>query len=161
MTPLTILSAQPSASCTAAEALVLGGFAALVVAFLLFVPRKVVSFRDFMGGITTGVKSMVPAFIILTLAWTISGVCRDLLMSRGLCEGHVGRKRSSSSSVTRDRLCCSCPAQLCNGDGMGNLRHFNPDRRADMRGNCAAASCCHALRYLGRQRIWRSLFPTF
>ena len=68
-------------NCTAAEALVLGGFAALVVAFLLFVPRKVVSFRDFMGGITTGVKSMVPAFIILPLAWTISGVCRDLLMT--------------------------------------------------------------------------------
>lgn len=68
-------------NCTAAEALVLGGFAALVVAFLLFVPRKVVSFRDFMEGITVGVESMVPAFIILTLAWTISGVCRDLLMT--------------------------------------------------------------------------------
>lgn len=68
-------------NCTASEALVLGGFAALAVAFLLFVPRKVVSFRDFMGGITVGVESMVPAFIILTLAWTISGVCRDLLLT--------------------------------------------------------------------------------
>lgn len=68
-------------NCVAAEALVLGGFAALVVAFLLFVPRRVVKFRDFMAGITMGVKSMVPAFIILTLAWTISGVCRDLLMT--------------------------------------------------------------------------------
>ena len=59
----------------------MGGFGALVVAFLLFVPRVVVRFRDFMGGIGEGVKSMVPADIILILAWTISGVCRDLLMT--------------------------------------------------------------------------------
>ncbi len=68
-------------NCVAAEALVLGGFGALVVAFLLFVPWGVVRFRDFMGGIGEGVKSMVPADIILILAWTISGVCRDLLMT--------------------------------------------------------------------------------
>lgn len=68
-------------NCYAAGALVLGGFAALVVAFVLFIPRGVVSFRDFMSGITEGVKSMVPADIILILAWTISGVCRELLMT--------------------------------------------------------------------------------
>ncbi|MEG0115970.1 MAG: Na+/H+ antiporter NhaC family protein [Hydrogenoanaerobacterium sp.] len=66
-------------NCVAAEALVLGGFAALIVAFVLFVPRKIISFRGFMDGITEGIKSMVPADIILILAWTISGVCRDLL----------------------------------------------------------------------------------
>ena len=68
-------------NCSASEALVIGGFAALVVAFLLFVPRGVVKFRAFMDGIVEGVKSMVPAFVILILAWTISGVCRELLMT--------------------------------------------------------------------------------
>lgn len=68
-------------NCSASPALVLGGFGALVVAFIMFVPRKVVKFSDFMSGVTLGIKSMVPAFIILTLAWTISGVCRDLLMT--------------------------------------------------------------------------------
>lgn len=63
----------------AGPALTLGGFGALVVAFVLFVPRKVLSFKEFMDGIGTGIKSMVPAFVILTLAWTISGVCRQLL----------------------------------------------------------------------------------
>ena len=63
----------------AGRALAIAGFGALVVAFLLFVPRKVLSFKDFMEGISTGVKSMVGAFIILVLAWTISGVCRELL----------------------------------------------------------------------------------
>ena len=68
-------------NCYASGALIIGGFGALIVAFLLFVPRKLVSFRDFMDGITEGVKSMVPADIILVLAWTISGVCRELLMT--------------------------------------------------------------------------------
>ena len=60
-------------------ALAIAGFGALVVAFILFVPRQILDFKEFMEGITIGVKSMVGAFIILTLAWTISGVCRDLL----------------------------------------------------------------------------------
>ncbi len=68
-------------NCVAAEALVVGGFGALVVAFLMFVPRGLINFRDFMGGVGEGVKSMVPADIILVLAWTISGVCRDLLQT--------------------------------------------------------------------------------
>ena len=63
----------------AGPALAISSFASLIVAFLLFVPRKILNFREFMDGIGQGVKSMVGAIIILTLAWTISGVCRDLL----------------------------------------------------------------------------------
>jgi len=72
----------------AGPALALSGFASLIVAFLLFVPRKVLNFREFMDGVGQGVKSMVGAIIILTLAWTISGVCRDLL-STGEYVGEV------------------------------------------------------------------------
>jgi Na+/H+ antiporter NhaC len=60
-------------------ALALGGFCSLIVAFLLYIPRKIINFKEFFTCIGTGIKSMVPALIILTLAWTISGVCRDLL----------------------------------------------------------------------------------
>lgn len=63
----------------ASNSLVLGGFGAIVVTFILYIPRKVLSFSDFMGSVTEGIKMMVPAITILTLAWTISGVCRDLL----------------------------------------------------------------------------------
>jgi Na+/H+ antiporter NhaC len=64
---------------SAGFALALGGFGALIVAFFLFVPRGLISFKDFFTSIGAGVKSMTPAIIILTLAWTISGICRDLL----------------------------------------------------------------------------------
>lgn len=70
---------QAFGNCDASAALVLGGFWALVVTFLLFIPRKLVSFKDFMGGIGEGVKSMVPAYIILTLAWTIGSLCQNYL----------------------------------------------------------------------------------
>lgn len=63
----------------AGSALALSSFVTVIITFLLFIPRKVLSFREFMSCITMGVKSMVDAYIILTLAWTISGVCRDLL----------------------------------------------------------------------------------
>jgi Na+/H+ antiporter NhaC len=56
--------------------LAMGGFGALLVAFFQFVPRKLISFRDFFSVLVKGFKSMVPAIIILTLAWTISGICR-------------------------------------------------------------------------------------
>ncbi len=65
----------------AGTALSLGGFGALFVAFFLFVPRKLMSFPDFFKAVVAGIKSMVPALVILALAWTISGVCRDLLLT--------------------------------------------------------------------------------
>lgn len=66
-------------NCDASAALVLGGFAALVLTFCLYIPRKLLTFHNFMAGITEGVKTMVPAYIILTLAWTIGSMCQDYL----------------------------------------------------------------------------------
>lgn len=62
-----------------AMAITYGAFISIVISFFMFVPRRLLSFKDFMSGINQGIKTMVPAFIILTLAWTISGICRDLL----------------------------------------------------------------------------------
>lgn len=63
----------------AGSALELGAFGALIFSFIYFMCRRVLTFKEFFECIGPGVKSMVPACIILTLAWTISGVCRDLL----------------------------------------------------------------------------------
>ncbi len=71
--------AEAFGDCSSGPALVLGSFVALVWAFVQFVPRRLMTGREFMAGITEGIKSMVPADIILVLAWAISSVCRDLL----------------------------------------------------------------------------------
>ena len=68
-------------SCNAAEALTWGGLCALILAFVMFVPRKLMTLSRFMDGVTEGMKNMVPSCAILVLAWTISGVCRDQLQT--------------------------------------------------------------------------------
>ena len=68
-------------NCNAESALAWSCFGALVVSLIMFVPRKLMTFKQFMDGVVEGIKSMVPACVILLLAWTISGVCRDLLQT--------------------------------------------------------------------------------
>lgn len=84
-----ITLAEAFGNTDAGPALAMSGFFTLFVTFFLFVPRKILSFKEFMTGISTGVKSMVSAYIILTLAWTISGVCRNLLNTGGYVGGLV------------------------------------------------------------------------
>ena len=68
-------------NCTASQALCWGGFGALIVTFVMYIPRKLMTFADFMTGVTKGFQNMVGANAILLFAWTISGVCRDLLQT--------------------------------------------------------------------------------
>ena len=62
------------ANCDASVGLLLGSAAALLITFLLYIPRKVLTFRQFMDCLPEGFKAMVPAIMILTFAWTLSGV---------------------------------------------------------------------------------------
>lgn len=66
------------AGCDASVGLVLGAFIALVVTLVLYLPRKVVSFRQFADSIVDGFKAMVPAILILIFAWTLSGITNQL-----------------------------------------------------------------------------------
>ena len=70
-------------------ALVQAAFGALIVSFILYVPRRILTFSAFMDGAVKGMKLMLPANVILILAWTLSGVCRDLLMATQYVEGVV------------------------------------------------------------------------
>lgn len=78
------------ANCSSSDALVLGSFAALVFTFLMYVPRGILTFSQFCESFTAGFKAMVPAISILTLAWTLSGICSDdYLNLRGFVAGFV------------------------------------------------------------------------
>ena len=62
----------------ASVGLVLGSFFGLVVTVLLYMVRRVLSFRDCMACIPEGFKSMVPAILILTFAWTLKSMTDSL-----------------------------------------------------------------------------------
>ena len=62
----------------ASVGLVLGSFIALMVTFVLYIPRKIVSLKEFTGAFADGFKLMSSAILILTFAWTLSGVTNNL-----------------------------------------------------------------------------------
>lgn len=67
--------------------LTLGTFAALLVAMVLYIPRRIMSLREFMTGVIDGIKTMIPALTILILAWALGGVCREMI-GTGLFVSH-------------------------------------------------------------------------
>ena len=62
----------------ASMGLVLGSFIALIVTFIFYIPRKVITIKQFTEAFSEGFKQMVPAILILTFAWTLSGVTNNL-----------------------------------------------------------------------------------
>ena len=71
------------AGCDSSTSLVLGSFFTLIFTFLLYIPRRILTFSQFCEAFTEGFKAMVPAILILTLAWTLSGVCSEEYLDIG------------------------------------------------------------------------------
>lgn len=64
---------QAFADCNASVGLVLGSFAAFLITVLWYICRKVLSFNKCLECLPEGFKAMVPAILILTLAWSLKG----------------------------------------------------------------------------------------
>ena len=58
----------------ASVGLVMGSFIALAFTFIFYMGRGVISFEDFMSCVSEGFKTMVSPILILSFAWTLSGV---------------------------------------------------------------------------------------
>ncbi len=83
------------ADCNASLSLVLGSTATLFLMFLLYIPRKVISFTDFSDSVITGFRAMVPAVAILVMAWTLSGITNESLGAGSFVESVVGNSAST------------------------------------------------------------------
>ena len=60
--------------CDASVGLVLGGAVTLVFTFIYYMMRDVLSFQEFTECIPEGFKAMIAPILILTMAWTLSGM---------------------------------------------------------------------------------------
>ena len=67
----------------------LGAFAGLITAMLLYLPRKLMSPREFVSYIVEGISSIVPPMLILILSWSLGGVCRQLIGTGVFISGFV------------------------------------------------------------------------
>ena len=66
------------ANSDASIGLVLGSFSALIITMVYYLIRNALSFDEMMGCLPDGFKQMVPAILILTLAWTLNGTTASL-----------------------------------------------------------------------------------
>ncbi len=82
------------AGSDASMGLVLGSFFALVFTFLLYIPRKILSYKEFTDCFPTGFRMMVPPILILSLAWTLGGLCRDYLQVGVFVESALGNSQA-------------------------------------------------------------------
>ena len=61
-------------NCDAGMSLAIGSTVALIIIALYYMITRVVSFKEITDSFTEGFKAMVPAILILTFAWSISGI---------------------------------------------------------------------------------------
>ncbi len=64
--------------CDASVGLAYGSFFGLVITIILYMIRKVLSFKECMGCLPEGFKAMVPAILILTMAWSLKAMTDSL-----------------------------------------------------------------------------------
>ena len=83
------------ADCDASTGLMYGSVTALIITIIYFLCRRVINFKDCMSSLPEGFKSMVPAILILTFAWTLKAMTDSL----GSTE-FVQRIMESAGSIT-------------------------------------------------------------
>ena len=66
------------AESNASVGLVIGSLSSFILTVILFVSRKTLPFNDAMSSLIKGFEAMVPAILILTLAWTLKSMTDSL-----------------------------------------------------------------------------------
>lgn len=68
----------------ASKALFYGAVISLIIMYIYYVARRLLNVRSAGNAIMEGIKSMVPALVVLALAWTIGNVIKSSLEEGGL-----------------------------------------------------------------------------
>ena len=76
------------ASADASQGLVLGGFVTLIFTFIYMMLRGILTFKEFTECIPKGFEAMIAPILILTMAWTLSGMT-NLLGAKEFVAGLV------------------------------------------------------------------------
>ena len=77
------------ADCDSSLSLVLGSFFTLIFIFFFYLLRRIITFSQFCESFVQGFKAMTPAIMILSLAWTLSGICSADYLALGNFVGNV------------------------------------------------------------------------
>lgn len=86
------------AGCDAETSLIFATMVTVLFMLVLYLPRKVITFKGFMDSFVEGFKLMIPAVAILIFAWSLKGV-GDALGIAAFVEGVVGSHASAGVIV--------------------------------------------------------------
>ena len=116
------------ADCNASAGLVLGSSIALLFTFVFYRVRSVMTFQDFAACIPEGFKAMVSPMLILSLAWTLSGMT-GLLGAKYYVANLLGSSAAAFAvSAAVHHLPCGSVPCLCHRHFLGHLLHPDPHR---------------------------------
>ena len=96
-------------NCDAGSALAMGSFVALVITIVFYLCTKAISFKGSMESIVDGFKSMVPAILILTFAWTLGGIMGAKgegldEAGKAVLDGTLNAKAFVQANITADSM---------------------------------------------------------
>ena len=104
----------------ASVGLALGSFGALIITVFFYMFRKVLSFSAAMGCIPEGFKAMVPAILILVLAWTLKGMT-DSLGAKEYVAGLVTNAQGLKSFLPAIIFIIACGLAFATGTSWGTF----------------------------------------
>lgn len=118
--------AEAFSNCDAGSSLALGSAIALVISFIYLIATKAISFKSCMESIPEGFKSMVPAILILTFAWTLCA----LMGAKGAGIGHdcVDGWLNIADAEVVGGACSEC------GTAIGDIKNIGFDGTLNAKG---------------------------
>lgn len=108
------------ANSDASVGLVIGSFAALIITFVFYIGRKVLSFKDCLDCLPEGFKAMVPAILILCLAWTLKGMT-DSLEAKQYVAGLISNAQGLKSFLPAIIFVIACGLAFATGTSWGTF----------------------------------------
>ncbi len=84
------------ANSDASVGLMLGSFCAMILTIAFYLARRVLKFGEIMECLPDGFKAMVPAILILTFAWTLNKITKDM----GAAEFVADVVQNSATGIT-------------------------------------------------------------
>lgn len=117
---------QAFSHCNSSKGLLIGSFLALIIIFILYVPRKIVKFKDFVKSLAEGFKEMSSAVIVLTMAWTLGNITQNYLKAGEFISSLVKNNSASSYFIPVIIFALAALLSFSTGTSWGTFAMFIP-----------------------------------
>jgi len=112
--------------CNSSKGLLIGSFLSLIAIFILYIPRKIVTLKDFVKSLAEGFKEMASAIIVLTMAWTLGNITQDYMKAGEFISSLVKNNSASSFFIPAIIFLLAAVLSFSTGTSWGTFAMFIP-----------------------------------